>query len=189
MLTVDLHLRPEAREGIAAHPHGHLVRAVVEGDAADPAIIRDFAARIARDPGPVLVFLDDDHNAEHVYREMQGYAPLVSPGSYLIVADTVFADLAGTPVGQTTEKYPDVLRSNPRVAINRFLDERTDFARVDPPIPHGPSNFHDGFLLRALLSLAPSGVEGASEMFSTGRMPRPACFSNPSTQRNVRRPR
>jgi cephalosporin hydroxylase len=79
---------------------------------------------------------------------MVQYAPLVSPGSYLIVADTVFQDLAGTPVGTSTEKYPDVANSNPRVAVARFLAERQDFVRDNRFVGKGMSNFADGFLRR-----------------------------------------
>ncbi|WPL15032.1 MULTISPECIES: CmcI family methyltransferase [Thiorhodovibrio] len=148
VLTVDLNLRAEAREVLASHPLGARVRLALEGDAADPAIIDQFADHISADPGPVLVFLDDDHNAEHVQRELEGYAALIQPGGWLIVADTIFADLAGTPVGQATEKYPNVAQSNPRTAIERFLAGYPDFQRVAPPFDYGPGNFLDGFLQR-----------------------------------------
>lgn len=36
----------------------------------------------------VMVILDSDHSKEHVLRELELYAPLVSPGSILIVEDT-----------------------------------------------------------------------------------------------------
>jgi cephalosporin hydroxylase len=39
-------------------------------------------------PGHVLVILDSEHSSQHVLREMNLYAPLVTPGSYLIVEDT-----------------------------------------------------------------------------------------------------
>jgi cephalosporin hydroxylase len=148
VLTVDLKLRDEARKVFADHPLGSRVRAALEGDAADSTVIAAFSERISEEPGPVLVFLDDDHNADHVLTELEGYAPLVAEGGWLIVADTVFGDLHGTPVGKPTEKYPDVKRSNPRVAVDRFLDAHPHFQRVEAPFPYGSGNFLDGFLRR-----------------------------------------
>ncbi|MBF0281418.1 MAG: class I SAM-dependent methyltransferase [Zetaproteobacteria bacterium] len=150
VLTVDLNLRTEAKEVFASHPLGDRVRCALEGDAADPEVIAQFASHIAADPGPVLVFLDDDHNAAHVERELEGYATLIQPGGWLVVADTVFADLAGTPVGEPNEKYPDVARSNPRTAIDRFLAKNPEFSRVPQPFNYGPGNFPDGFLRRSV---------------------------------------
>ena len=149
VLTVDLAMQPQARHCFATHPLGCRIRAALAGDAASPDIVAQFANLISQEPEPVLVFLDDDHNADHVTSELQHYAPLVTPGSYLIVADTVFSDLAGTPVGASTPKYPDVATSNPRVAVERFLAHASDtFERVTPPCPYGPGNFMDGFLRR-----------------------------------------
>ena len=85
------------------------------GEAANVAVVDEFANAMKGNHGCTMVFLDDNHNAEHVRAEMSLYAQLVTPGSYLIVADTVFEDLAGTPVGMPTKKYPGVKNPNPRV--------------------------------------------------------------------------
>lgn len=146
VITSDLTQYQEAVSTFGSHPHAGLVREYIIGDAASPAVAQKVTEVMKGSRGSTLVFLDDNHNADHVYREMQLYAPLVTPGSYLIVADTSFADLAGTPVGASTEKYPDVEKSNPRVAINRFLAERQDFVRDLRYAGKGLSNFSDGFL-------------------------------------------
>jgi cephalosporin hydroxylase len=146
VITVDLVRSPEAAETLKNHPHGHRVKSALIGDAASEEIMEKIRQTIASGTGRTLVFLDDNHNAEHVYREMLLYAPLVTADSYLIVADTVFEDLAGTPVGTPTDKYPDVARSNPRAAIARFLAERNDFFRDTRFMGRGIGNFDDGFL-------------------------------------------
>jgi len=150
VITVDLTQYREAVETLRTHPHSNLVKQAIVGDAASKEVVDRVIAAMSGNEGSTLVFLDDNHNGDHVYREMCLYAPLVTPGSYLIVADTVFEDLAGTPVGAATEKYPDVIKSNPRVAVGRFLSERTDFIKDDRFLGKGMGNFNDGFLRRVL---------------------------------------
>lgn len=146
VITVDLIQQPEAVQTLKEHPHGKLVRAAMIGNAASEIIVERIAAAMAGNPGTTLVFLDDNHNAGHVYTEMLLYSPLVTSGSYMIVADTVFEDLAGTPVGTPTDKYPDVAASNPRAAVQRFMAEREDFVRDGRFMGRGAGNFDDGFL-------------------------------------------
>lgn len=147
VITCDIDILPRARQTFAEHALGPRVRAVIEGSAADPATVDQIRETINGE-GRVLVFLDDNHNADHVSAEMELYAPLVSDESYLIVADTIYGDLAGTPVGEPSPKYPDVKNSNPRVAVERFLAERDDFVRDERFYGKGFSNFPDGFLKR-----------------------------------------
>lgn len=146
IITLDIFATEEAKKTLASHPLRHYVKKVIVGDAAAPEAGEQVAEALGSNPGKVLVFLDDNHNAEHVYREMQMYAPFVSTGSYMIVADTIFQDLAGTPVGLPSDKYPDVASSNPRVAVSRFMAERTDFERDSRFMDKGMGNFPDGFL-------------------------------------------
>ncbi len=148
VITIDTETYPEAIKAFTEHQHGHLVKQFIQGNAADLHTVDQVRSCIQASPGPTLVFLDDNHNKDHVSAELDLYSPLVTVGSYLIVADTVYADLAGTPVGQPTEKYPDVSLSNPRIAVDSFLTKRDDFKR-DLNFDNGSiSNFSDGFLQR-----------------------------------------
>ena len=148
VITVDLTQYKEALETFSSHSYAKLVRKSIIGNAASAEVVDEVALTMKGNEGRTLVFLDDNHNADHVYQEMSLYAKLVTLGGYLIVADTVFEDLAGTPVGTPTDKYPDVKKSNPRVAVNKFLAMRTDFVRDERFVGKGLSNFSDGFLCR-----------------------------------------
>lgn len=151
VITVDVHETAEARELLLDRPHrlAHLVRQRLIGDAKAPETLAAIGATLAADPGPVMVFLDDWHDGDHVYAEMQVYSKLVTPGGILIVADTTFEDLADTPVAVPSEKYPDAKRSNPRVALRRFLSERSNFLVVADYTATGISNFPDSVLRKA----------------------------------------
>jgi len=151
IITVDVHETTEAKELLSDKPHrfAPFVRQRLIGDAKAPEILAAISAMIAVDPGPVMVFLDDWHDGEHVYAEMQVYSKLVTQGGILIVADTTFEDLADTPVVVPSEKYPDAKRSNPRVALRRFLSERSDFQVVPDYTSTGISNFPDSVLRKA----------------------------------------
>jgi cephalosporin hydroxylase len=86
------------------------------GSSTSPRIV-DRVRRRAAGCDPVLVILDSDHRAGHVLQEMRLYAPLVTPGSYLIVEDT---NVNGNPV------YPDH-GAGPAEAMQAFLREDSSF--------------------------------------------------------------
>ena len=152
VITVDVHETAEAKKLLSDQPHrlAPWVRQRLTGDAKAPEILAAISAAIAADPGPVMVFLDDWHDGDHVYAEMQVYSKLVTPGGILIVADTTFKDLADTPALVPSEKYPDAQRSNPRVALRHFLSERSDFLVVPDYTSTGIRNFPDSVLRKVM---------------------------------------
>lgn len=74
----------------------------------------------------VLVTLDSCHNVDHVRRELELYAPLVSVGSYLIVQDTL-TDRRPEWVERiaTCPCYDRV--GGPGLAVQEFLDVHPEF--------------------------------------------------------------
>lgn len=151
VITVDLHESDLARQVLCERPHAlaAYVRQRLIGDAKAAETLAAIDATIAADPGSVLVFLDDWHDGEHVYAELLEYSKRVTPGGVLIVADTTFADLADTPVVVPSDKYPDARRSNPRVALRRFLAQRNDFVVLGDYTSTGISNFPDSVLRKS----------------------------------------
>lgn len=88
-----------------------------KGGSTDPGIIRK--VRTAAKGLRVMVILDSDHAEEHVLKEMELYAGLVSPGCYMIVEDT---NLGGNPVINTC-----VPGRGPMGAVERFMGKDDRF--------------------------------------------------------------
>jgi cephalosporin hydroxylase len=87
------------------------------GSSTDLAIVRVVRDEVAQSAGPIFVILDSNHAADHVFREMELYGPLVTPGSYLLVQDGIM-DLM------------DILRGpgpGPLAAIQKFLPQHPEF--------------------------------------------------------------
>ncbi len=80
VITVDVERLHEL-----AHPRiTYLIGSSTSDEIAD--VVRSRAAACT---GPVMVILDSDHSRDHVRRELDIYAPLVTPGSYCLVQDGV----------------------------------------------------------------------------------------------------
>jgi cephalosporin hydroxylase len=137
--AIDPALRSEGREAITHHRLASRIR-ILEGSSIDPEIVAQVRA-MAAERSPVVVVLDLVHTQAHVERELELLGPLASPGSYVVVLDTIMEDLpaemfAGKPYGKG---------NNPGTAVRAFL-ARDDRFEVDP-------SFED----RVLLTLAPGG--------------------------------
>jgi cephalosporin hydroxylase len=115
VLGIDIDIRAHNRSAIEAHPMAHRID-MVEGSSIAADIVAQVRER-ARAFKRILVCLDSNHTHEHVLAELEAYAPLVSPGSYCVVFDTVVADL---PDGL----YPDRpwnRQDNPKTAAREYL--------------------------------------------------------------------
>jgi cephalosporin hydroxylase len=96
---------------------------LIEGSSVD----NDIAAQVhtlVSDKSPVLVILDSNHTHEHVRRELELYAPLVTKGSYLLVFDTVIEDMPA----DAFPNRPWGPGNNPKTAVHEFLRTNHRFA-------------------------------------------------------------
>jgi len=110
VLTIDV----DRRDDRPRHPR----IAYLTGSSTSNAILRQVRHRV-KGTAPVLVILDSGHAKDHVLSELRAYAPLVTPGSYLVVEDT---NLNGHPVD--SDHGP-----GPAEAVAEFLERNDAFVR------------------------------------------------------------
>jgi cephalosporin hydroxylase len=127
VIGVDIEIRPVNRRAIEDHKLGHHIT-LIQGDSTDPLVLRQVREQI-REGEKVLVILDSCHGRDHVQAELEAYAPLVTPGSYVIATDGIMAELAGLPNAPVHWAW-----DNPRQAALEFVQERTDYS-LDDPLP------------------------------------------------------
>ena len=139
VLGIDIDIRAHNREAIEAHPMAHRID-MLQGSSIAPEIVAEVRKR-ATEHERVLVILDSNHTHAHVLAELEAYAPLVSPGSYCVVFDTVIEDL---PAGMYPDRPWDV-GNNPKTAVREFLTRSHDFV-VDEDIE-----------AKLLITVAPGG--------------------------------
>lgn len=120
VLGIDRDIRAHNREAIESHPMFKRIR-MIEGSSVDPAVVEQ--VRALASGKKVILVLDSNHTHEHVLAELRLYAPLVSPGSYCVVMDTVVEDMAA-------DAFPDRPwgpGDNPKTAVWAYLEENHDF--------------------------------------------------------------
>lgn len=139
VLGIDIDIRKQNREAIEAHPMFSRIK-MIEGSSIDPSIVRQVCDMAERYQS-ILVCLDSMHTHDHVLAELEAYAPLVSPGSYCVVFDTIIEDLPA-------DMFPDRpwgKGNNPKTAVWEFLKNHAEF-KIDTSIPN-----------KLLITVAPDG--------------------------------
>jgi cephalosporin hydroxylase len=139
VVGLDIDIRAHNRAAIEAHPMASRIK-MFQGSSVDPAIVAE-VKKIAANYKCILVCLDSNHTHEHVLAELEAFAPLVTPGSYCVVFDTVIEDLP-------EDSFPDRpwgRGDNPKTAVWEYLKTHPEFA-IDKAIDH-----------QLLISVAPDG--------------------------------
>lgn len=137
--AVDIDIRPHNRAAIEAHPMASRIT-MIEGSSVDADIVAQVRAEVG-DAKRVLVALDSNHTHEHVRRELDLYAPLVTPGSYCIVFDTIVENLPE----DLAFNRPWGPGDNPMTAVHDWLETAPDFF-IDKDLE-----------AKLMLTVAPSG--------------------------------
>lgn len=127
VLGIDIDIRDHNRAEIEAHPMFDRID-MIQGSSIDDAIAEQ-AGEAAASAGHVMVVLDSNHSHAHVLRELELYAPLVTQGCYLVVADTLIEDM---PAGSFPDRPWDK-GDNPATAAKVFL-QTSDRFEVDTSI-------------------------------------------------------
>lgn len=132
VVGVDIEIRPHNRTAIEAHPLFDRIT-LIEGSSTAPEIVSRVKALVA--PGETaLVILDSNHTYAHVLGELEAYADLVTPGSYLVATDGIMYDLADVPRGK-----PEWTTDNPSRAAADFAARHPEFVIEQPAWPFNES--------------------------------------------------
>lgn len=143
VVAIDIDIRESNRVEIENHPLSSYIR-TMEGSSIDAEIVNQVKS-IAKRYNRVMVCLDSNHTHEHVLRELQVYAPMVSLESYCVVFDTCIED---TPDEFYTDR-PWCKGNNPKTAVWEYLKSNDDF-QIDKTIENKLviTSAPDGFLKR-----------------------------------------
>ena len=144
MIGIDIDIRAHNRKLIEQHPMFKRVE-MIESSSTDPKLIARLEKE-AKKHKTVLVCLDSYHGYEHVLRELQLYAPLVTRGSYVVVFDTFNYKLVG--LKGTKSSYADYRTDNPMSAVKKFLAGNRRFKIDKAYNKFFVSSCPDGFLKR-----------------------------------------
>ena len=125
VIAVDIEIRPHNRARIEGHRLAALIT-LIEGSSVAPDVVSQIKAAVK--PGEtVLVVLDSDHSYKHVMEELEAYAALVTPGSYIVATDGLMRDLIDVPRGQA-----GWAKDNPAEAAKDFAQTHANFALEEP---------------------------------------------------------
>ena len=120
VIGVDIEIRSHNRVAIESHPLKNRIE-LIEGSSIASGTL-DAVKKAIGDAKSVLVFLDSNHTEAHVLKELELYAPLVTPGSYIVAHDGSQAWVWDIPRGK-----PEWKDDHPLTAIHKFVGSNPEF--------------------------------------------------------------
>lgn len=122
VIGIDIEIRPHNRDSIAKSPVRDRIT-LIEGSSTDEKTFQLVKQRLPEN-AKVMVVLDSNHTHDHVLQELHLYAPLVTKGQYLVVADTCIEDL---PTVDVRGKRPWGKGNSPKSAMDLYMKECSRF--------------------------------------------------------------
>lgn len=141
VLGIDIDIREHNRAEIEKHPMFKRIH-MIEGSAVSKSTLEKVKA-YTKGKQKVMVCLDSNHTHDHVLQELQLYSELVTPGSYLVVFDTIVENLPANYMPNQTRPWGP--GNNPMTAVDEFLSTNKQFS-IDKSIDN-----------KLLISVAPRG--------------------------------
>lgn len=139
VLGIDIDIRSHNRQEIENHPMYDRIQ-MIEGSSVAPEVV-DQVKEIASNKEVIMVILDSNHTHDHVFQELNAYAPLTTTDSYCVVFDTVVEDMPEN----SFPNRPWGRGDNPKTAVEAYLKANDNFV-VDQEIDN-----------KLLISVAPGG--------------------------------
>lgn len=121
VVGVDIDIRKHNKTAIEEHPMSRRID-MIEGSSVSPEVI-DQVKSLAEGRQTVLVCLDSNHTHDHVFAELELYAPLTSVNSYCVVFDTLVEDFPD----HNPNARPWGKGNNPKTAVRAYLETHPEF--------------------------------------------------------------
>src|SRR5262245_21528955 len=125
VIGIDIEIRPQNRKAIESHELANYI-SLIEGDSVSSEVLAR-ARELVRPGDKVMIILDSSHTKGHVLKELEAYAPLVSPESYIVATDGIMGLVCDTPRGK-----PEWNSDNPTQAAHEFAARHPEFALEEP---------------------------------------------------------
>jgi cephalosporin hydroxylase len=136
VVGIDIEIRPHNRKAIDEHPLRSYLT-LIEGSSVGSSVVEQVRGTL----GPsdtVLVLLDSNHTKAHVLAELYAYAPMVTPGSYIVATDGIMSWLGSAPRTEADWSW-----NNPLDAAREFVAQTDDFVIEEPQFPFNEGSVRD----------------------------------------------
>lgn len=140
IITVDVRENPKEA---SKHPLWKQHIEFIQGSSVDPEVAAEVKRRI-RPGDKVMVILDSLHVKTHVLPELELFAPLVTPGNYLVVQDTHLGDTVPFWMKNLEKQW----EPGPKAAVDEYIASHPEFEVDSSRERFLVTNNHGGFVKR-----------------------------------------